>query len=398
PMRIGFVGCGFTADHYVPSLKLYPELELAGALDRDEKRASEFCAFHSIKQFPSLGAMLADPSIEMIVNLTNSSSHFEVSKACLEAGKHVYTEKPLSTTFAEAQTLVNLAEANGLYFSSAPCILLGETAQTLWKALEKNEIGKVRVVYAELEDGPFHLAEPHLWRSASGAEYDYRGEFEMGVTMEHAGYYLGWFTAFFGPAKSITGFASCLWPEKPISPQETLHVTTPDFSVACITFESGVIARLTCSLVGPYNHTMKMVGDKGVLSVDECWNFSSPVFLEKYSQLKFKIDRYPISKSYPFLKHLASPRRTAVTPVRKSSLKKQQVRYRLDYVRGIADLARAVAEKRSPRLPADYCLHVTELALAMQNVSDKPYQLTTTFKPLKPMDDAELKAMIPSTW
>ena len=85
---------------------------------------------------------------------TNSSSHFEVSKACLESGKHLYTEKPLATTFSQAQALVELAEAKGLYFSAAPCSLLGETAQTLWKALRKNEIGKVRVAYGELEDGP----------------------------------------------------------------------------------------------------------------------------------------------------------------------------------------------------------------------------------------------------
>ena len=342
--------------------------------------------------------MLADANIEMIINLTNSSSHFEVSKACLEAGKHLYTEKPVATTLAQAQTLVELANAKGLYFSAAPCTLLGEQAQTLWKALRKNEIGTVHVAYAELEDGPFHLGEPNLWRSPSGAHYDYRGEYEMGVTMEHAGYYLSWFTAFFGPAKTVTSFAATVWPTKVISPEETLHVTTPDFSVSCITFESGVVARLTCSLVGPYNHTMKMIGDKGILSVDECWNFSCPVYLDKYSQVKFKVDRYPISKAYPFIKHWAPPRRRRYPSGRKSSLKKQQVRYRLDYVRGITDLAAAAAERRPPLLPADYCLHVTELALAMQNVTDKPYQVKTTFKPLQPMDDAALNRLIPKNW
>jgi predicted dehydrogenase len=397
-MRIGFVGCGFTADHYVDRLKRYPHLELVAATDQDRKRASQFCAYHSVKLCPTLEALLADPSIEMIVNLTSSSSHFEVSKACLETGKHLYTEKPMATTFSQAQALVELADAKGLYFSAAPCILLGETGQTLWKALRKNEIGTARVVYAELEDGPFHLGQPHLWSSPSGAPYDYRGEFEMGVTMEHAGYYLSWFTAFFGPAKTITGFAASLWPNKQISPEETLHVTTPDFSVACITFESGVVARLTCSLVGPYNHTMKIVGDTGVLSVDECWNFSSPVYLEKYSQLKFKVDRYPISKTHPFIKHLAGIHRRRYPPVKKSSWKKQQARYRTDYARGIADLARAITEQRRPQLPADYCLHVTELALAMQNATGTPYQVTTTFKPLQPMDDAALKNVIPKNW
>lgn len=397
-MRIGFVGCGFTADHYVTSVKGHSILELAVATDIDEERAAKFCAYHSVKHIPTLDAMLSDPSIEMIVNLTGSSSHFDVSKACLEAGKHLYTEKPLSTTFAQAQTLVELAQSKGLYFSSAPCSLLGEQAQTLWRALRKKEIGDVHVVYGELEDGPFHLGEPHTWHSPSGAHYDYRGEFAMGVTMEHAGYYLSWFSAFFGPAKTITGFASTVWPEKVITPQETLHVTTPDFSVACITFESGVVARLTCSLVGPYNHSMKMIGDKGILSVDECWNFAAPVYLDKYSQLKFKVDRYPVTKAFPIMKYWAPPRRRRYPSVWKASLKKQNVRYRMDYARGIADLARAVLEKRPPHLAPDYCLHVTELALAMQHVTDRPYQVTTTFKPLQPLDDATLKQMIPPTW
>jgi hypothetical protein len=79
-------------------------------------------------------------------------------------------------------------------------------------------------------------------------------------------------------------------------------------------------------------------------------------------------------------------------------MKQKQVRYRLDYVRGIADLAKAITEKRPPRLPADYCLHVTELALAIQNVTQSPYQVMTTFKPLQPLSDAEINEMIPATW
>jgi predicted dehydrogenase len=397
-MRIALVGCGFTADHYIPTLKRYPQLELVAATDRDQQRASQFCAYHSITHCPTLEALLADPNIEMIVNLTNSSSHFEVSKACLEAGKHLFTEKPVATTFSQAQALVDLAGAKGLYLSAAPCTLLGETGQTLWRALRNNEIGTVRVVYAELDDGPFHLAESHLWRSASGASYDYREEFEMGVTMEHAGYYLSWFTAFFGPAKTITRFSACVWPDKPITPEETLHVTTPDFSVACITFESGVVVRLTCSLVAPYNHVMKIVGDTGVLTVDECWNFSAPVYLDRYSRLKFRAERYPITKTYPFIKHWLGPHPRICPPVKRSSWKKRQARYRVDYARGIAELARAITEQGPPRLPTDYCLHVTELALAIQNATHTPYQVTTTFKPLQPMDDAELKEVIPINW
>jgi len=397
-MRIGFVGCGYAADIYFQQLKKYPHLKLVAVTDRDQKRLTEFGAYYSVKTCSTLEVLLADPNIEMIVNLTNPSSHFEVSKACLEAGKHVYSEKPLTMAFSEAQALVELANTKGLYLSSAPCGVLGETAQTLWRALNNREIGTVRVVYAELDDGPVQLREPHLWRSASGAPSPYRDEFEVGCTLEHAGYYLTWFTAFFGPAKTITAFSACLWPNKQVVPEEPLYVTTPDFSVACITFESGVVVRLTNSIVAPHNHGVQIVGDKGVLTVDDCWNYSSPVYLDKYSKLRLQINRFPILKAYPFVKTWFGSHPREYPPVKKVSWKKRYARHRQDFARGIAELARAIAEKRPARLPVDYCLHVHELVWVIQNATHAPYQVTTTFKPLQPMDDVALKEVIAIDW
>jgi predicted dehydrogenase len=397
-MRIGFVGCGYTADMYIQSLKKYPHLELVAVTDRNQKRALEFGAYYSVKTCPTVAALLADPNIEMIVNLTNPRSHFEVSKVCLEAGKHVYSEKPLTMTFSEAQALVELANRKGLYLSSAPCGILGETAQTLWKALRNHEIGTVRAVYAELDDGPVHLQDPHIWRSASGAPFPYRDEFETGYPLEHAGYYLSWFTAFFGPVKTLTTFSACLWPDKQVVADEPLYVTAPDFSVACITFESGVVVRLTCSLMAPHNHGMRIVGDKGVLTVEECLNYSAPVYVDEYSRFKFRAERYPISRRYPFIKAWFDPHFREYPPLKKFNWKKRNARHRQDYARGIAELARAITEKRPPRLPADYCLHVAELVWAIQNATDAPYQVTTTFKPLQPMDDAALKEVLSLDW
>ena len=397
-MRIGFVGCGYAGDSYIQSLRKYPHLNLVGVTDRDQKRLTQFAAYYSVKTYPTVEALLADHSIELIVNLTNPSSHFEVSKASLEAGKHVYSEKPLTMAFSEAQALVELANTKGLYLSSAPCGVLGETAQTLWRALNNGEIGTVRVVYAELDDGPIQLRGPHLWRSASGAPTPYRDEFEVGCTLEHAGYYLTWFTAFFGPAKTMTAFSACLWPNKQVVPEEPLYVTTPDFSVACITFESGVIVRLTNSIVAPHNHSVQIVGDKGVLTIDDCWNYSSPVYLDKYSKLRLRINRFPILKTYPFVKTWFASHPRVYPSVKKVSWKKRYARYRQDYARGIAELAWAITEQRRSRLPTDYCLHVNELELAIQNATHAPYQVTTTFKPLQPMDDAALKEVLSIDW
>jgi len=396
-MQIGIIGCGFTADHYLYCLKWHPFLKVVGATDRDPERASKFCAHNSVKLYPTLEDMLSDGSIEMVLNLTNSSSHYETSKACLNAGKHLFTEKPLATNFSEAEELVRLAEAKGVYFSAAPCNLLGETAQTLWRALRNKEIGDVRLVLAELDDGPFHMAEPHTWKSASGAPYDYREEFKMGVTVEHSAYYLGLFAAFFGPAKTITSFSACLWPDRPISPEEQLTITTPDFSVACVTFESGVVARLTCSLVAPFNHVLKITGETGVITVNEVWNYTAPVYVDKFSSLRYRAERYTITKEHPMLANLVGKRKI-YPPVRKASLRMRYARYHMDYGRGIADLAWAIQEKRSPRIPADFCLHLTELGLAIQKAEPGTYHVKTTFKPLQPLDEAALKQLIPSSW
>lgn len=397
-MRIGFVGSGYTADLYIQNLKNYPHLELVAVTDRNQKRALEFGAYYHVKTCPNVEALLADPSIEMIVNLTNPRSHFEVNKACLEAGKHVYSEKPLTMTFSESQALVELANRKGLYLSSAPCSILGETAQTVWKALRNNEIGTVRVVYAEFDDGPVQLQDPHIWHKPSGAPFPYRDEFEVGFPISHAGYYLSWFAAFFGPAKTITAFSDCLWPDKQVVPEEPLYVTAPDISVACITFESGVVVRLTCSNLAPHNHSMRIVGEKGVLTVEECLNYSAPVYLDKYSRLRFRVERYPITRSYPFIKNWLALHSRVYPPVRKFSWKKRNARLRQDYARGVAELARAITEQRPSRLPADYCLHVNELVWAIQNATHVPYQVMTTFEPLQPMDDVALKEILSVDW
>lgn len=396
-MHIGIIGCGFTADHYLYCLQWHPELKIVGATDRDPERASKFCNLHSVKLYPTLEDMLADGSIEMVLNLTNSSSHYETSKACLNAGKHLFTEKPLAVDFSQAQELVQLAEAKGVQFSAAPCNLLGETAQTLWRALRNNEIGEVRLVLAELDDGPFHLAAPHTWKSESGAPYDYHEEFRMGVTVEHSAYYLSLFTAFFGPAKTVTSFSAVLWPDRPVSPEERLKVTTPDFSVACITFDSGVVARLTCSLVAPFNHVLKITGETGVITVNEVWNYTAPVYVDKYTSMRYRAERYTITKEHPVIANLVGKHKV-YPPVRKANLRKRYARYHMDYGRGIADLALAIQQQRPPRIPADFCLHLTELGLAIQKAEPGPYQVKTTFKPLEPLDEAGLKELIPASW
>jgi predicted dehydrogenase len=376
-MRFAIVGCGYVADFYLATLKNHPELELCGVFDRVPASSRRCAGFWKLRQYGSLDELLSDPRVELVANLTNPHSHHEVSRAALEAGKHVYSEKPLATSFADAQALVELAEKRDLMLASAPCNILGESAQTLWKALRQGKIGVPRLAYAEIDDGPVPLMGYRRWASESGAPWPYKDEFEVGATLEHAGYYLGWLAAFFGPARSITSFAHVVMPDKGVP----LDVNTPDLAVGCVTFASGPVARLTCSLYAPHDHRLRVFGDRGVLSVEDCWNYGSPVLLSRRTKLGLRAEKYP-----------RAARLVGLGPKELPMVRKARFRQGgrgsnpMDFCRGIAELALAREERRPPRLSARWSLHVNELVLAMQDPGTygSPREVRSTFEPLAP--------------
>jgi predicted dehydrogenase len=369
-MRLAIVGCGFVADYYLKTLTAYPSLSLAGVFDRDHGRSALLAQRYRIRQLPDLDAILGDPAVDALLNLTNPSSHYEISRAALSAGKHVYSEKPLAMELGQARELVKMASQAGLQISSAPCSILGETAQTTWRALRERRVGRVRLVYAEMDDGMVHRMAYRRWASASGIPWPWKDEFEVGCTLEHAGYYLTWLTAFFGAAETVTAFSSCL-----VSDKETsipLERQAPDYSTASIRFASGLVARLTCSIVAPHDHSLTVVGDEGILGVDDSWYYDSPVWVRRTMTLRRKT----------FL----SPWKVRVRPVRKARRFGYRGAQQMDFARGVAELAEAVAESRRSRLPADYSLHNTELALAIHGAGEagSTYHMRTTFEPVEP--------------
>ena len=283
-MNIAIIGCGYVADFYMRSLRYHPELKVCGAYDIDKARLAKFCDYFSVKPYGSAEELLGDDSVQMVLNLTNPRSHYEVTRACIEAGKHVYSEKPLAMDYSSASQLVNLATSRNLYLGSAPCSVLGETAQTIWKAIREGVIGPVRLVYANFDAGMNPKSRPWLWLGESGAPWPAKDEFEVGCTYEHAGYFLTWLAAYFGPAKAVTAFASCQVPDKGIS----LDVITPDFTVGCIEYENGIVARVTCSLLGPVDKSLTIVGDNGVIYTKDLRDDASPVYFMRVPASRLK--------------------------------------------------------------------------------------------------------------
>lgn len=398
---IGIIGCGYVFDHYMATLSQHQGLRLVGIADRDASRRDMAAAYWGLRTFPDSDSLLADPEISIVVNLTSIESHAEVTRAALMAGKHVYSEKPFVTDMDEARALIALAEAQGLRIGCAPSNTLSPTSQTLWKAVSEGVVGDVRLVYAEFDDNPIYLMAPESWRSRSGAPWPYLHEYEMGCTWEHLGYHLTWMCAIFGPVRSVTAFSSQILPDKtdqPLNPADT-----PDFSVACLNFESGVVGRVTCSIAAPYDHRMRIIGNQGMLHSDTYRHYECPVYLERFGKLSLNARKARSVRKSSALQWLfgiggrrlplarpATPGGGGPTDLGAGSgrglrgalnrLKRRELGQQ-DKSVGIAELAAAVLEGRAHFPPHDFTLHLTELTLTIQGAgtSSASHPLQTSF-------------------
>lgn len=376
-MRLAILGCGYVANMYRLTLPAHPGLQLVGVHDRERSRAEGLGHLTGARVYPRFEDLLADDSVPLVLNLTNPDAHFATTQALLEAGKHVWSEKPLAMDLDEARALVALAEARGLALACAPSTLLNPVAQTVWQRLRRDDIGPVRLVYAEMEDGMVARAPTAKWINEAGVGWPAVDEFQSGCTVEHAGYVLTWLCAFFGPAETVTAHAETLVPDK--IPDVALHPAA-DFSVACIRFRSGIVARMTNGIYAAHDHRLRFFGDDGVLEVEDPRSDRSAVRRRGYITLRRRRFLGPSRRV-----RLLGPRETI------AAYRGSQTR---DFCRAIAEMAQAIEAGRRPRLGADLALHVTELTLACQTggrlsrtdaSGGGSYTLTTEFTPPEPM-------------
>lgn len=378
PVGIAFIGCGYVADMYRACLPAHAgRLRLVGVHDRDPERARAFCEHWGDTHLADLEALLAHPDVSIVLNLTDPHSHAPVTRAALAAGRHVYSEKPLGMDRDEAQTLQELAAQAGLLLAAAPCNLLGEHMQTLAHAVRAGLAGPIRLVYAEIDDGMIHKAPYQNWISASGKPWPGPHEFAIGCTFEHAGYALGPLIALFGPVRRVTAFAALTCPDKDIG--EEHGPLAPDFSVGCLEFDHGVVARLTNSIVAPYDHRMRLIGEAGTLEVAEIWDFQAPVVLRRHP--RNRLERF-------------AERRFGLTPSKRvrapgaSPFQRVRGMPPMDFLRGVRDMADALVDGRPLRMTADLAVHITEVTQMLQYPEDfpRPAQVRSTCAPILPLE------------
>jgi predicted dehydrogenase len=349
-MRLGIVGCGNIAGRYARTIAAADGVELVAATDALAGRAEELVGEHGGIAHPSLEALLGDERVDAVVNLTAATAHADVTRAALEAGKHVHSEKPLALDHATAKDLVALAAARGLALSASPATLLGEGQQTLWKLVREQAIGRIRVAYAEANWGRIES-----WHPAPKTIYDVGAMADVGV------YPIAILTAIFGPARRVTAFASTVYPERRDTHGAPFTIETPDIVIAVLELDDGVVARVTASFyVGPGKQRgLELHGDTGMLFLTTWHDFDSRLLLsttgngDDYTEL-------------PLLR----PGYAGV-----------------DWSRALVDLAAAVEEGRRPRASGEHAAHVVEIldAIAASSRDGGPIEVTSSFARPEPL-------------
>lgn len=270
---VGIIGCGNISSIYLRTCKAFAGLNLVACADIDFSRAQDKAAEYDIRAM-SVDEMLADPSIELVINLTIPKAHAEVALAAVQAGKSVYNEKPLTITREDAQTLLKTAAAKGVRVGGAPDTFLGAGLQTCRRALDDGMIG--RPVGAT----GFMLCPGHeSWHPDPAFYYQTGGGplFDMGP------YYITALVSLLGPVKRVTGSARITYPERTITSKpkygQTIQVQVPTHTAGTLEFANGAIATLLMSfdVWASRLPPIELYGSEGTMAVPDPNTFGGPI-------------------------------------------------------------------------------------------------------------------------
>jgi predicted dehydrogenase len=277
-VKIGIIGCGNISSAYLRTAGNFPILDCVAVADLDVDRARAKAEEFGVPKGCTVDELLADPSIEIVVNLTVPQAHHSVSMAVIKAGKHVYNEKPLAVTIAEAREMLDAAKAAGVRIGCAPGTFLGAGLQTCRKLIDDGAIGR------PVASTAFMLCHGHeSWHPSPEFYYKAGGGplFDMGP------YYLTALISLLGGIKRVSGGAAITEPERTITSQpkngQKIAVETPDHVAGSIEFASGAIGTIVTSFAiwhAGYPN-LQIFGTEGTLTVPDPNSLNGPVFIQK---------------------------------------------------------------------------------------------------------------------
>ncbi|MCC5960693.1 MAG: Gfo/Idh/MocA family oxidoreductase [Rhodobacteraceae bacterium] len=273
PVAIGIIGCGNISGTYLKAAPEFPILDIRAVADRDHETAAAQGEAFGIPARP-VADILADDSIEVILNLTIPQAHVAVGMAALAAGKHVYSEKPLAVTVAAGRTLVDEAHRLGLRVGCAPDTFMGGAHQTCRNFIDTGILGQVVGGTAS-----FMCPGHERWHPNPDFYYKSGG----GPMLDMGPYYITQLVNLLGPVASVTGMASKLRKSRPITSAprsgEMIEVEVFTHVSGTLAFSSGAIVQITMSFdVAGHRHSpIEIYGTEGTLLVPDPNHFGGRI-------------------------------------------------------------------------------------------------------------------------
>lgn len=274
---IGIVGLGNISAAYLKAAQNFPVLNIRAIADLNadvsRARAEEF-GLRAV----ALDDIFSDPSIDIILNLTIPRAHVEVGLRAVEAGKHVYSEKPLGIAFAEGKRLVDAAAEKGLRVGSAPDTFLGGAHQTSRHVIDSGVLGQI------VGGTAYFMCPGHeRWHPNPAFYYDQGG----GPMLDMGPYYITDLVNLLGPVKQVLGVATGLRSTRTITAKErageVIPVHVPTHVAGTLVFASGAVVQVSMSFdVAGHKHLpLEIYGTDGSLIVPDPNHFGGQVEMLK---------------------------------------------------------------------------------------------------------------------
>lgn len=285
--KVALIGCGAISKIYFESIKEnFSILEIVACSDLDKERMNKAAETYGVKAM-TFEEILADPEIDMILNLTNPVAHYPLNKAALEAGKHVWCEKMIAVELEQGKELVELAEKKGVRLGVAPDTFLGSAIQTARYILDHGLIGKPLSFVATIsrDYDVYGQILPHLLKRGGGILFD------MG------GYYLTAMASLFGPVREVAAFTTTNEPDRLGSRVDRdmstfnvpYHTEDSNVVVSSLKYDNGVLGTFHLTSDCLYSETtgITVYGTEGIMYMANPNNFGGEVRIKKLRSDEF---------------------------------------------------------------------------------------------------------------
>jgi predicted dehydrogenase len=347
---VGVIGCGNISSAYLTAARKFPVLDIVALSDARmeaaEARAAEFG--HAAC---TVDEVLADPAVEIVLNLTVPTAHVEVGLKAIAAGKHVYSEKPLGVALAEARRLVDAADRRGLRLGCAPDTFLGGAHQTARALVDEGLIGR------PVGGTAFFMCPGHeRWHPNPGFYYLAGG----GPMLDMGPYYITDLVNLLGPVASVMGTATRMRSERLVTsaPQAgaRIPVDVATHVTGVLRFASGAAVAVTMSFdVARHRHVpLEIYGEQGSLIVPDPNHFGGRI---EYATASEDWREIPIRHAYADANYRSL---------------------------GLADMAQAIRSGRAHRASGALALHTLEVMEAFQASSDAGRAVEIWSRPERP--------------